>query len=178
VGKQVSIVGMGDVGVELVRRLQPFLPAAILYHKRSRYAPQVEETLGIRYASFEACCKAADILVGLLPYSQQTHLILNHVIFEQMKMGSLLVHAGSGGTVDEKDLLSVLQSGRLGGAALDTYESEPLPAEHPLIAHASSHNLILTPHVAAGSFAPDFRKDEYAEIVRYLAGEPLRHRVS
>jgi phosphoglycerate dehydrogenase-like enzyme len=139
----------------------------------------VEQALGITYASFEDCCRQADVLVALLPYSPQTHLILNRAVFRQMKQGALFVHAGSGGTVHEGDLLEAIQNGGLGGAGVDTFSEEPLQPDNPLIAlgRDPAKNLILTPHVAAGTVAADFRKEDYAEVLRFLAGEPLRYRV-
>lgn len=176
--KIIAIVGMGEIGVETARRLRPFLPAEILYHKRAPFPPRVESELGIRYAPCEVCYSSADVLVALLPYAAETDLSLNRAVFDQMKRGALLVHAGSGGTIHETDLLAALHTGQLGGAALDTFEYEPLPSDHPLIGYARQpdHNLILTPHIAAGSSIPN-RREDYAEIERFLAGEPLRYRL-
>jgi phosphoglycerate dehydrogenase-like enzyme len=177
--QRVAILGMGDIGVELARRLTPFLPAQILYHKRQPYPPSVEQELGISYAPFEDCCRQADVLVALLPYSPQTRLVLNGVVFRQMKRGAILVHAGSGGTIHEGELIEAIHNGQIGGAGLDTFSKEPLQPDHPLIqlSRDPAKNIILTPHVAGGTVAADFRKEDYAEVLRFLAGEPLRYRV-
>jgi phosphoglycerate dehydrogenase-like enzyme len=175
-GKTVAIIGMGEIGVELARRLRGFLPTRILYYKRNSYSKIVEQQLDITYADFQTCVEMAEILVCLLPYSKETDKLINADVFQRMKPGSLLVHAGSGSTVDEQALLEALV--HLGGAALDTFEHEPLQPEHPLIAAARNplNNLILTPHLAAGTGSPR-RDSDYAEVMRFLAGEPLRHQI-
>lgn len=177
-GKTLAILGMGEIGVEFTRRVAAFLPAQILYHKRTPYPLEVEKMLHLTYADFETCVTQADILVNLLPYSTHTDLRLNKGVFEQMKTGSFLVHAGSGSTLHEMDLLTALQLGKIAGAALDTFEYEPIPLDHPLVkaAHHSLTNLILTPHIAGGTGIPD-RHADYAEVVRFLAGEALHWRV-
>lgn len=176
-GKTIAIIGMGEIGVELVRRLRAFLPSQIFYNKRTPHSPEVETQLAITYATFEECVAQADILVNLLPYSPETDLKINAGVFQQMKAGGFLVHAGSGSTLHEQDLIEALEQ-HLGGAALDTYEYEPLQPNHPLSVFAQNpaHNLLLTPHIAAGTGTPD-RSADYAEVVRFLAGQPLQWRV-
>jgi phosphoglycerate dehydrogenase-like enzyme len=175
-GKRVAILGMGEIGVEFARRVAPFRPADVLYFKRTRYPETVERELGIRYAAMDECAQRADVIISLLPYAPETDLILNTTFFAQMPHRSYLVHAGSGSVIDESALIDGLNSGRLAGAALDTYEYEPLQADHPLVklARDPSSNLLLTPHVAAASL-PDTRADDYDEIIRFLRGEPLRY---
>jgi phosphoglycerate dehydrogenase-like enzyme len=169
-GKTLAIAGMGEIGVELARRLQPFSLEKVLYNKRTPYPDVVEAALQIQYADFETCVTQADILVNLLPYSEETDSVLSD--FHQMKAGSFLVHAGSGSTLDEGNLVAAL--GHLAGAALDTYEYEPLPADSVLL-QSDFDNLLLTPHIAAG--VGHDRRDDYAEVIRWMEGEPLRHRV-
>jgi phosphoglycerate dehydrogenase-like enzyme len=80
--------------------------------------------------------------------------------------------------IDEGALLDALRSGRLAGAALDTYEWEPLPPEHPLVAYAHdpASNLLLTPHVAVAA-EPGSYLGDFDEAARFLRGEPLRFTV-
>jgi D-3-phosphoglycerate dehydrogenase len=178
-GKTVSIIGMGEIGVELTRRLKAFLPAQITYFKRHPYPQSVERELGITYApTLEAALAAGEILVLLLPYSPETDQIINATAFARMPRGSLLIHAGSGSTLDEHALVAALHSGHLGGAALDTFEYEPLLANHPLLALAEDPiaNVILTPHVAASTIISSRARD-YDELVRFVRGQPLQHEV-
>ncbi len=176
-GKTVSILGMGEIGVELARRLVPFRPAVVLYHKRDRYPTSVEADLQITYADMLNCVRRADVLVTLLPFAAQTDQSINANTFDMMKPGAILVHAGSGSVIDEAALIEALKSGKLSGAALDTFEYEPLSPTHPLVALARDphSNLLLTPHTAAASLGAVGRADDFSEIVRAVRGEPLKY---
>lgn len=175
-GKTVAILGMGEIGVELARMLRPLHTKAVLYNKRQPYPDAVNRELGITFAPNEACYQAADVIVSLLPYAAETDLSINAAAFSQMKRGAMLVQVGSGSVINESDLLAALASGQLAGAALDTYEYEPLQADHPLVAYARDprSNLLLTPHTAAASLVSS-RTDDYAEILRHWRGEPLQY---
>lgn len=163
--RSVMILGMGEIGVELARRLKPFAPRAIRYHKRHRYPEHVERELGVEYA--EVVSADADVLVSLLPYVP--HAITAET-FDRLRPGSIFVHAGSGGAVDEDALLAALERGHLGGAALDTFTEEPLSPDHPLAVRARDprSNLLLTPHVASGT-EPIDRREDFAAVMRFLS---------
>jgi phosphoglycerate dehydrogenase-like enzyme len=179
IGKTVAILGMGEIGVELTRRLIPFRPAAILYQKRRPYPTNVERELHLMYADLVTCLQNADVVVSLLPYAPETDRMLDAEVFSKMKPSAMLVHLGSGSVIDEPALITALQAGSLKGAALDTYEYEPLQPDHPLVAAARDPqlNLLLTPHTAGASLPPG-RADDYAEITRFLRGEPLLYAVN
>lgn len=178
-GKRVAVLGMGEIGIELIRRLAPFRPGTLWYHKRTPYPPAVEQALGLERVSFERCLRDTDVLVSLLPYAADTAHLLSATAFDMMPPHSVLVHAGSGGVIDEAALVSALSRRCIAGAALDTFEFEPLPPDHPLVelTRDSQANLLLTPHVASGSI-PNSREEDFAEIVRFLRGEPLRFEVT
>jgi phosphoglycerate dehydrogenase-like enzyme len=151
----------------------------VWYHKRVPYEPEVEQVLDIRGVSFGHCVREADVLVNLLPFTSDTAKCFGEAQFDAMSPQAVLVHAGSGGVIDEGALIFALARGRIAGAALDTYELEPLPPDHPLVALArEGHtNLLLTPHVASGTLASS-RADDFAEVLRFLRGEPLRFEVN
>ncbi|PJF42885.1 MAG: hypothetical protein D6749_07955 [Chloroflexota bacterium] len=173
-GKTVSIVGMGEIGVELARLLRPFRLKAVLYNKRKPYPNHVEAELGAQFATLEECLRHADVLVSLLPYAPTTDYALGGGLTAErlrlLKPTACLVHLGSGSVVDETEVLHLLQQGKLAGAAFDTFEFEPLTEKYPLVLYARDpkHNLLLTPHTAAAS-APESRADDYAAIMAYLA---------
>lgn len=173
-GKTVSIVGMGEIGVELARLLKPFHLAAVLYNKRTPYPSAIEAELGARFADLETCLQRADVLVSLLPYAPATDYALGGgLTAERLRLlppTACLVHLGSGSVLDETEVLHLLQTGKLAGAAIDTFEFEPLTEKHPLVLYGRDpqRNLLLTPHVAAAS-APSSRADDYAAIMAYLA---------
>ncbi|MFQ3534455.1 MAG: NAD(P)-dependent oxidoreductase [Aggregatilineales bacterium] len=173
-GKTVSIVGMGEIGVELARLLKPFRLSAVLYNKRTPYPSSVEAELGVRFASLEDCLRQADVLVSLLPYAPTTDYALGGGLtahrLRLLPPTACLVHLGSGSVLDETEVLHLLQTGELAGAAIDTFEFEPLTEKHPLVLYGRDpqRNLLLTPHVAAAS-ASSSRTEDYAAILAYLA---------
>jgi phosphoglycerate dehydrogenase-like enzyme len=183
-GQTVGILGFGEIGAELARRLRSFCPAHILYHKRGRLPAHAEADLGITYVAPEQVIAESDTLCMLLPYSPDTDLWLNAGVLATMKPGALLVSCGSGSVIDEAALAQALREGRLAGAALDTYEWEPLRPDNPLLplARDPAANVLLTPHTAAGSSgdaASDrTRRDDYANLMRVLRGEAPLYRVA
>src|SRR5947209_1695037 len=84
-----------------------------------------------------------DYLVLLVPYAENTRLLVDARVFAAMKPGSYLVNLARGGVVDEDALIAALEAGKLAGAALDVFQHEPLPADHPLW---TAKNVIITPH--------------------------------
>lgn len=177
--KTIGILGFGEIGIELARRLQGF-GCTVLYNKREKLPQSTESTLGLTYAPPERLFAESDIVVNLLPYSAATDNSLNAATFSYMKSGAYLVSVGSGSVIDESALANALESGTLSGVALDTYEYEPIRPSHPLIALANrGHNILLTPHTAAGNNDANVneRADIYTNIVRHLHGDPLLNRV-
>ena len=176
----VGILGLGEIGIELARRLQGLQPKEVLYHKRRPLPARFERELTLRYVSQKELLAESDILVNLLPYAAATDHLLDGAALTQMKKGALLMSCGSGSVIDEQALAEALQAGRLAGAALDTFEYEPIRPDNPLLplARDPHANVLLTPHVAggAGRLVPSRAKD-YENIVRVLEGKPLLHRV-
>src|SRR5262249_41568490 len=140
------------------------------------YPKAVEYDLWLRYGEFLQCAKQADILVSLLPYSEQNHPRIRGGTFAVMKPTAMLVHAGGGGVNDEAALGGDLRKRQLAGGTLDTYEFEPLQPVHSLVKFARdpNSNLLLTPHIAS-AFIPGDRSDDYSEIVRFMERQPLKY---
>ena len=179
--RTVGILGFGEIGVELARRLSGW-GCAILYHKRRRLPESVERDLRVTYADRQELLASCDYLVNLLPYFPETDQSINAKTFAAMKSGACFISAGSGSVIDESALVEALQSGRLSGAALDTFEWEPLKLNNPLVGLARSDaNIILTPHTAAGSVsgaaADRERATEYEPIRQHLRGESIAGRI-
>jgi phosphoglycerate dehydrogenase-like enzyme len=183
-GQTVGILGFGEIGAELARRLRGFCPARILYHKRTRLPAHAERELGISHASMEQVAAESDTLCMLLPYYPETDMLLDAGLLAKMKPGAFLVSCGSGSVIDEVALADALREGRLAGAALDTFEWEPIRPDNPLLplARDPAWNVLLTPHTAAGSSADadseKTRLSDYANLVRVLRGKPPLHRVA
>lgn len=176
----VGILGFGEIGVEVARMLKPLRLLHLFYYKRQQLPASVEQELNLIHAQPEQIYQQSDILCSLLPYSQETDQSLNGAVFAQMKPGALLVHCGSGSVIDEMALATAIRNGHLGGAALDTYEYEPIHPDNPLVALArtSRFNVLLTPHTAAGTDAyAATRWGDFENVIRLLKGEPLADRV-
>ncbi len=181
-GKTVGILGFGEIGGELARRLKSF-DCDVLYHKRSRLSPQAEAQLGLCYVPSPGDAAAeSDIVVALLPFGPETDQCLNAGFFSRMRPGALFIQSGGSGTVDEAALVAALGSGHLGGAAVDGFTWEPVPPDNGLIALARDRrfNLILTPHVAGGASPREgkLRAGDYQNLVAVLQGRDLRCRIA
>jgi phosphoglycerate dehydrogenase-like enzyme len=179
--RTVGITGFGEIGAELARRLKPW-GCQVQYHRRRRLPAAVEEELGLLYVDEPTLIRTSDFVVNLLPYFPETFHRLNADWFAAMKPGAFVVSCGSGGTIDETALAQALERGHLAGAALDTFDYEPLPADNPLVRLArAGANLLLTPHTAAGAStaaATDKnRADEFNIILHHVRGEPVPNRV-
>jgi phosphoglycerate dehydrogenase-like enzyme len=180
-GKTAAIVGMGDIGIELARRLKVFLPESVLYNKRTPLPAVLEAELSARFADLDDCLAKADFLVTLLPYTSQTDHLIDDGKLALMKKTAYLIQAGSGSTIDEFALAKRVASGQINGTALDTFEYEPLTADHPLLQLAKhpEYNIILTPHIAAAtSNATSRRRYEYNEVLRFYHNQPLQFQVT
>lgn len=173
----VGILGCGEIGVELARRLHGWA-ADVLYYKRRRLPGDVEAKLGMTYADREVLYARSDFLVNLLPYHPATVRSIGADVFRQMKDGAFLVSCGSGGVIDEAALAEAVRTGRLAGAALDTFEWEPLQPGNSLLTLArQGGSVLLTPHTAAVGGDEDEVRALYTPILDHLAGRPLPDRL-
>jgi phosphoglycerate dehydrogenase-like enzyme len=179
--RTVGILGFGEIGTELARRLKGF-QCTLLYHKRQRLPARAEEELNLTYVARDELMRRSDVVCSLLPYFPETDMSLNTAFFEALQPGAMFVHCGSGAVVDETALISALRSGQLAGAALDTYTYEPLRPDDPLLELARDplQNLILTPHTAAGATAAErgARAADYTNIRALFSGEELQYRLA
>lgn len=183
-GRTVGILGLGEIGAELASRLRGFAPARILYHKRSRLPDGAEAALGLSYASLQELFAESDFVCNLLPYSSGTDMLVGSDLLSTMKRGACLLSCGSGSVIDEAALAEALRAGHLSGAALDTFEWEPIRPDNPLLplAQDPAMNVLLTPHTAAGSYenvpAGQSRRADYENVMRVLRNEPALYRVA
>jgi phosphoglycerate dehydrogenase-like enzyme len=165
-GKRVLIVGYGSIGGAVERRLAGW-EVTIERLARTR-KPGV---LGIE--DLHQVLPEADVVVILVPVTDQTTRMVNAEFLASMKDGALLVNAARGVIVDTDALLKELNTHRI-KAALDVTDPEPLPAGHPLW---TAPGLLLTPHV--GGAITQVRERAYAvvraQLARYAAGEPLEN---
>ena len=142
--RRVGIMGLGTLGRACGNALSA-LSLDVLGWSRSEKT--IDNVLSFHGPEgLTAFLKQSEILVCLLPLTPETDSILNHETFADLPMGSYLINAGRGAHLIEEDLLAALESGRIAGAALDVFRTEPLPKDHPFWSHPK---IAVTPHVAA-----------------------------
>ncbi|MDO9086774.1 MAG: NAD(P)-dependent oxidoreductase [Anaerolineaceae bacterium] len=179
--KTVGIIGFGEIGIELARRLKGF-ECKVLYHKRAQLSNHAENDLDIQYANQEDLLAQSDFVAMLLPFMPETEAMVNLHFIHQMKPGACLVSCGASGLFNEKDVAEALRSGYLGGVATDTFEWEPINMDSPLLplARDLEANIILTPHTASGSIDPNAlpdRRGDYINLISYTKNKPLIYQI-
>jgi (S)-sulfolactate dehydrogenase len=143
-GKTLGVVGFGGIG-RLTARLARGLGMRIVACDPHIAAAAVWAEEGVAHASLDAVLRESDVLTLHVPLTSATRHLINAPKLASMKRDAMLINTSRGGVVDEAALATALRAGTLGGAALDVFEREPLPAGSPL---ADCPNLILTPHIA------------------------------
>jgi phosphoglycerate dehydrogenase-like enzyme len=144
--KTVGIVGLGNVGRAVARRLQGF-GTRILYHDVMGPFRDVEKELGVTYVTMDELLAESDIVTLHAPGGGTNMHLIDKAAIAKMKRGAVLINTARGDLVDEGALVDALVSGHLSGAGLDTFDPEPLPAGSRLVEFS---NVVMTPH-AAGS---------------------------
>ena len=145
-GKTVGIIGFGDIGRRVCKKLSGFDCKMIAYDKYPD--EKIAGILNVTLTGFEEVLKNSDIISLHLPYLPETNHIIGAKEISLMKDGAYLVNTARGSLVDEKALYDALKAGKLAGAALDVFEEEPCGADHPLL---GLDNVICTPHMAGAS---------------------------
>jgi glyoxylate/hydroxypyruvate/2-ketogluconate reductase len=146
-GTTLGILGMGRIGQGIARRGAHGFGMSVIYHNRSRLAPELEAQCKARYVSKEELLKTADHLVLVLPYSPESHHAIGAAELALMKPTSNLVNIARGGIVDDAALAAALRDKRIAAAGLDVYEGEP--KLHPGL--LTVPNVVLTPHIASST---------------------------
>ncbi len=143
-GKTLGLVGAGRIGGEVAKRARGFGMRVVAYDPY--LTPEKASELDIELGTLEEVLRRGDVISLHVPLTESTQRMIGDAQLAMMKSGAYLVNAARGGVVDEAALARFVESGKLGGAALDVYEEEPLPADHPL---RRLPTVVLTPHVGA-----------------------------
>jgi phosphoglycerate dehydrogenase-like enzyme len=168
----LGVVGLGSIGAEVAR-------LGLAFRMRVRAVDPVQERApeGVALARMERLPELlaeSDYMVIAAPHTPETYKLFRRAQFRQMKRTAYLINIGRGAIVDLADLTAALEAGEIAGAGLDVFETEPLPAGHPLW---RLPNVIVTPHVAG--FAPRIAERHLAVLLdnlrRFQRGEPLRN---
>ena len=146
-GATLGVLGMGRIGQAIARRGALGFGMKVIYHNRSRLAPELEVPLGARWVSKLELLRESDHLVLVLPYTPANHHQIGAAELAQMKPTATLTNVARGGIVDDAALVTALHSGVIAAAGLDVYEGEP--ALHPGLLELP--NVVLTPHIGSAS---------------------------
>ena len=146
-GKTLGIIGLGRIGSALAERASGF-KMKIIYHNRNR-SPSKEKKLNVEYRSLEDLLKESDFISLHVPLTEQTHHLINSQNLKKMKRNAVLVNTARGQIVDENDLADTLEEGRISGAGIDVFSSEPLPRDNRL---SKLKNVVLTPHIGSATY--------------------------
>ncbi len=170
-GKTVGIVGFGAIGTTVAKLLSGF-GCTILYHKPHPLGPAGDAALGVRYAAMPDLLAQSDVVSLHCPLTPATAGLIDRAALSAMKPSAVLINVARGGVVVEADLIWALQNRVIHGAAMDVFETEPLPPDSPLL---KLEGLTVTPHIAAIS-ADNFEKtvrQMFGNIERVSRGEPV-----
>ena len=145
-GKTLGVVGIGNIGSVVVDRARAMKMDVVAYDPF--ISPEIAAQLGVQVVALDELWRRADVVSLHVPLTDQTRNIVNAGTIAKMRKGALIVNCARGGLVDEKALADALLSGQLGGAALDVFETEPVPADHPLL---KVDTFVCTPHLGAST---------------------------
>ncbi|MFN8506762.1 MAG: D-glycerate dehydrogenase [Dehalococcoidia bacterium] len=166
-GATLGIVGLGEIGTAMARRGTGF--GMELLHTSRTPKPEAERELGIERVTLPELLARSDFVSLHTPLTPETRGLVGAAELAAMKPTAILVNTARGQVVDQDALIDALRANRIGGAALDVTDPEPLPLSSPLFSFA---NVVITPHIASASHATRARMAEMAaaNIIAVLAG--------
>ena len=161
--KTIGVIGAGKIGLHVIRIAKGFGMNVLAYDKYPNHF--LAETMGFKYADLNVVLKKSDIISLHVPYTKQTHHLINSKTINLMKKGVIIINTSRGGVIDTKALLKGLDSKKIGGAGLDVIEGEKLIKEEKQFLHQkkcietkkiletdhkllSKDNVVFTPHIA------------------------------
>lgn len=161
-GKTLGVVGLGRIGRVVASRALGFEMRVVAFDPF--VVPEQLREQGVEIASLEEVCARADFVTVHTPLTPETRGIIGAREFARMKQGVRVINCARGGLVDERALYEAIKDGRVAGAALDVFEEEPPPADHPLL---SLEEVVATPHLGAST-------KEAQEGVAVIVAEQMR----
>ncbi len=173
------ILGAGDIGTTLASWMRPMVKTVIGVRRVAREYPGCYDRM-VTLEALDSVLGEADIVVCALPHTKETVGLLNEDRLRKMKKDAVLVNGGRGSLIDQEALCRLLQEGWFWGVGLEVTSPEPLPKDHPLW---DQPRLIITPHAAGNSFAPDsplvrkIWKFVIPNLCRFLRGEEPENQV-
>jgi gluconate 2-dehydrogenase len=169
-GATLGILGMGRIGQAIARRGALGFGMPVIYHNRSRLAPEQEAPAGARWVDKAGLLREADHLVIVVPYSASSHHAIGAAELALMKPSATLTNIARGGVVDDAALAVALAQRRIAAAGLDVFEGEP-QVDPALLALP---NVVLTPHIASATASTRRKMAMLAadNLIAVLGGKP------
>jgi D-3-phosphoglycerate dehydrogenase len=167
-GGTVGLIGYGAIGRIVARIVRAFGARVVAFD------PYASAEDGVEFLELDAVLQQSDVVSLHARLTDETHHILNADRLNRMRPGAVLVNGARGGLLDYAPLPALLESGRLGALALDVYDTEPPPADWPLL---SAPRVVLSPHLAGASKQTAHRAAEIVadDAAAFLAGERPRY---
>ena len=168
--KLVGVLGMGNIGRQVARRVQGF-DAKVQYYDMYPLPEERKRELDVRRVDIDELFRASDILTCHTPLTPDTHHIVSRERIALMKPTAVIINTSRGPVVDEAALIEALQQGKIAGAGLDVFEQEPVDPNNPLL---RMDNVVVTAHIAGTTWDTWFRRAEFAyqNMRRVWNGEP------
>ena len=175
---RITVLGTGDIGTNFANRARAFEPAAIIGVCRSGKSSATVYDKVLPVSELDSVLPETDLLAMSLPSTAETRGILSRERLALLPQDSYIVNVGRGSAIDEDALADALDSGQLAGAALDVFQTEPLPTDHRLW---KTKNLLITPHVAGNMTLEHTRNKNVAmfleDLKNFTDGVPLKYLV-
>jgi D-3-phosphoglycerate dehydrogenase len=173
--KVLGIIGIGRIGRVVADRAKGLKMQVIAYDPY--ISSDVVEKLGVEAVSFDELLARSDYITIHTPLTQETRNLINKDAFKKMKRGVFIINCARGGIVNEQDLCEAIKEGIVAGAALDVFEKEPPPPDHPLL---SLDQVIMTPHLGAST---DEAQENVAiavaeQVIDYLLKGTIRNAIN
>lgn len=166
--RRIGVMGLGTIGQDTAKKVAMLGFPTMGWSRTAKSVPGVETFHGRE--GLPGFLGKANILVNVLPLTRETRGIMDKTLFAALPKGAFVINMGRGAHVVDEDLLAALDSGHLAGAALDVFNTEPLPADHPYWSHPKVH---ITPHMAGYTNPRTAAPGVIENIRRLRAGQPL-----
>ena len=175
---RITVLGTGDIGTTFAKRAAAFEPAAIVGVCRSGKSSEAVYEKVLPVSQLDTILPKTDLLGMSLPATPETKGILSRERMALLPEGAYIVNVGRGSAIDEDALADNLENGHIAGAALDVFQTEPLPSDSRLW---HTKNLLITPHVAGNMTLPYTRNKNVEMFIEdlhnFVEGRPLRYLV-
>jgi len=170
-GKTVGIVGLGNIGRQVAKRVRAF-NARVVYYDMFRPSAEVEAEVGASFRPLDQLLAEADIITLHTPLTPETRNLIDARAFSLMKRTAVIINTSRGPVIDEPALVDALKTGKIMAAGLDTFAKEPAEAGNPLF---ELENVVVTPHIAGGVMdnVANSARHCFGNMQKLLRGEAL-----